>query len=92
MKSLRLLSIKDLEPSVIDLIRSGVSRESIEWHKAYYLEHGEFIGEFLLEVGGPRCERLGVDAHLLNGNNRFWAAKELELDTVEVKVLNLKKG
>ena len=55
------------------------------------MEHGEFMGPLLLEVGGPRCKRKNLEAYLIDGNHRFHAAKALDLDTVEVEVLNLGK-
>lgn len=88
MKPFRLQSIKDLEPFVLDQKRTGVKQETIDWHIAYYLEHGKFIGPLLLEVGGPCCKRLQLDAYLIDGNHRFHAAQALGLDTVEVKVLS----
>jgi hypothetical protein len=83
MKQLRPRLIKDLEPFVLDPKRT-VEQERVDWHIAYYLEHGKFIGPLALEIGGPRCERLQLDAYLVDGNHRFQAAKALALETVEV--------
>lgn len=65
--------------------------EKVVFHMEWYMEHGEFMGPLLLEVGGPRCKRKNLEAYLIDGNHRFHAAKALDLDTVEVEVLNLGK-
>ncbi len=39
----------------------------------------------LLECEGPRIERKGVEAYLIEGNHRLIAAKELGMKTVPVR-------
>lgn len=84
--SLRWLTIKEIEPHAH---QDYIVPESVEWHKAYYLEHGEFIEPLILEIGGPRCLRKNITALLIDGNHRFHAAKALGLEKVLVKHLDL---
>jgi len=51
------------------------------------MEHGEFIGPLILEVGGERCERRNIEALLIDGNHRLYAARELGLESVLVKIV-----
>ena len=81
------MKVEDLEPFST---QTQIRPETVVFHMEWYIEHGEFNGPLLLEVGGPRCKRKNLEAYLIDGNHRFHAAKALGLDTVEVKVLNLK--
>jgi len=80
------LNLTEIEPHAH---QQWIRPEKVQWHIAYYLEHGEFNGPLQLEIGGPRCKRMNLDALLIDGNHRFQAAKALGLEKVLVKQLDL---
>jgi ParB-like chromosome segregation protein Spo0J len=56
----------------IEALKESISKEGIK-------------EPLLLECKGPRIERKGVDAYLIEGNHRLIAAKELGMKTVPVR-------
>ncbi len=88
-KQTRLQSLKDIEPF---LAVQEIRPETVEWHIEYYKEHGEFIMPLTLEIAGRRCERMNIEALLVDGNHRLHAAKALGLTEVLVMQLDLREN
>ena len=80
------MKVEDLEPFAT---QRRIVPEKVMFHMEWYMEHGEFIGPLILEVGGERCERTNVEALLIDGNHRFRAAQALDLETVLVEIKEL---
>ena len=57
---------------IIDALKESIRVEGI-------------LEPLLLECQGPRIERMGVEAYLIDGNHRLWAAKELGHKHVPVR-------
>ena len=64
------------------------TRATIDYHKRKIMQKGVLKKTvMILECDGPRIERMGVDALLIEGNHTIIAIKELGLKTAPVRIV-----
>jgi ParB-like chromosome segregation protein Spo0J len=79
------LPVEFLEPFAVDCSEKE-DRVTIDWLKEQIKKDG-IKQPLRLECSGPRIERRGVDALLIEGNHRLIAARELGMKRVPVTIV-----
>jgi len=85
------LPVEFLEKFAVDRLKEPKfspekTRDTINYHKKNMAEDLKKT-LIILECSGPRIERMGVDALLIEGNHTIIAAKELGLKTVPTRIV-----
>jgi len=86
------LPIEFLERFAVDRLKEPKfsfeeSRATIDFHKKKIMTEGLNKTLIILECSGPRIERRGVDALLIEGNHTIIAARELGLKTAPTRIV-----
>ncbi len=86
------LPVEFLERFAVDRLKDPKfsleeSRATIDFHKKTIMKKGGIRTPVILECSGPRIERMGVDALLIEGNHTIIAAREMGLKTVPTRIV-----